>query len=132
VISELGKGPECDPNVAGWFASVSSNDLALSVLVVGEVKQGVERLRRRGARRRAQGYAHWLDVLKHEFSERVLPVTCEIAERWGALRAARPLPPIDGLMAATALEHDLTFVTRDTAALAETSVRLLDPWRVRR
>jgi predicted nucleic acid-binding protein len=128
VISEVGKGGACNPSVAGWYDATDSLDLALSVLVLGEVMQGIEKLRRHGAHCRAQTYTTWLDELKQNYTERLLPVTPPIAERWGQMRAARPLPPIDGLMAATAVEHDLTFVTRDTGPLGDTGVRLLNPW----
>jgi predicted nucleic acid-binding protein len=131
VISELRRDAECAPEVAEWYRSVTSADLSLSVLVAGEVKQGIEKLRRHGAHRRAEVYARWLDALKEEFADRMLPVTAAVAERWGELRATSPVPPIDGLMAATALEHDLTFVTRDVGPLADKGVRLLNPWATR-
>ncbi len=132
VVSELRKGPAADDAVAAWIASVpSSADLGLSVLVLGEIRQGVERLRCRGDAAQANLFAAWLDRLRIEFGDRLLVVSREIAERWGELRAASPVPPVDGLMAATALEHELTFVTRDTSAVAVTGVRLLDPWAFR-
>jgi predicted nucleic acid-binding protein len=67
-------------------------------------------------------------VLKEEFAERLLPVSAAVAECWGRLNAAQSLPVIDGVLAATALEHDLTFVTRDTDTLAATGARLFNPW----
>ena len=62
------------------------------------------------------------------FASRVIDVSATVADRWGRLNAVRPLPIIDGLLAATAIEHDLTLVTRDTAAVAGTGVAVLDPW----
>ena len=128
VVSELRKGPVCAPGVAGWARSVESADLALSVLVPGEIRHGIEVLRRRGDGLQADLFSVWLERLKSEFADRMISVTTRIAERWSELRGLSPAPPIDGLMAATAIEYDLTFVTRDAGPLAGTGVRLLDPW----
>lgn len=128
VISEIRK-PKPDDGVAAWFAETQSHDLYLSVLVVGEVRQGIERLRNRRDRRQANLFERWLVVLKEEFADRVLPVSIAIAERWGLLNARQPLPVIDGLLAATAIEHDLVFVTRDSGPFATSGARLLSPWR---
>ncbi len=128
VISEIRK-PHRDARVAAWFEEADSADLNLSVLVVGEIRQGIERLRRRGAGKQADALDLWLASLKEEFADRLLPISATIAERWGRLNAERPLPDIDGLMATTAIEHDLTLVTRDTRALAANGVRVLDPWQ---
>jgi predicted nucleic acid-binding protein len=128
VVSELRKGPAGAPPVRAWASSVESAELSLSVLVLGEIRQGIEALRRRGDHAQAGIFAAWLDGLKTEFADRAISISPTIAERWGELRGARPVPPIDGLMAATALEHDLTFVTRDVEAVAGTGVRLLNPW----
>jgi hypothetical protein len=128
VISEVRKS---SPNtgVSDWFAGAASDELYLSVLVVGEIRQGVERLRRRRDSRQADVFEHWLAALKQDFADRLLPISVGIAERWGLLNATQPLPVIDGLLAATAIEHDLTFVTRDSGALAASGARLLNPWR---
>ena len=128
VVSELRKGPACAPRVASWATSVASADLSMSVLALGEIRHGIEVLRRRGDSKQAEIFATWLDRLKSEFADRFLVVSGTIAERWGELRGMNPLPPIDGLMAATALEHDLTFVTHDTVPLVSIGVRLLNPW----
>ena len=126
VVSEF-RRPRRAPAVDNWFGQVEPNDLYVSVLVVGEIAHGVARLERRGDVPQAASLERWLEELKRAFSERILPVSTRIAERWGRLNAVRPLPFVDGLLAATALEHDLTLVTRD-AAVAGTGVRLLDPW----
>jgi predicted nucleic acid-binding protein len=129
VVSELRKGPACAPAIRAWSTSVESADLTLSVLVLGEIRQGIQALRRRGDRAQADIFSTWLSGLKEEFADRAISVSPSIADRWGELRGNAPVPPIDGLMAATALEHDLTFVTRDVEAVAGTGVRLLNPWR---
>jgi predicted nucleic acid-binding protein len=127
VVSEIRK-TRGDANVVRWYSDLRDEELNLSVLVVGEVSQGIERLRRRGDFEQAQVFDFWLSALQEQFRERLLPISTPIAERWGKLNAVKPLPPIDGLMAATAIEHDLTLVTRDTASLTGCGVRLLDPW----
>lgn len=110
-----------------WFDSVAGSELHLSVLVVGEINQGVARLTRRDPRQAAV-YAAWLGRLRREFADRVLPVTEEIALEWGRLNAGDPLPVVDGLLAATALVHRLTLVTRNVADFARTGVALLNPF----
>jgi len=128
VVSELRKGPATAPAVAAWANSIESADLAMSVLALGEIRHGIEVLRRRGDSEQAEIFAAWLTRLRSEFADRLLAISGTIAERWAELRGITPLPPIDGLMAATALEHDLTFVTRDTGPLESTGVRLQNPW----
>ena len=128
VVSEIRK-PIPNDGVAAWFAETDSADLHLSVLVVGEVRQGIERLRHRGDGEQAAVYERWLEVLKSEFGDRLLPVTTAVAEGWGVLNADRLLPVVDGLLAATAVVHELTLVTRDESLLAAPGVRTLDPWR---
>jgi len=130
VVSELRKGQAAAPAIAAWVRPLEASDLALSVLVLGELRHGIELLRRRGDRAQADLFAAWLERLAVEFADRLLSVTRSVAERWGTLRGIAPLPPIDGLMAATAIEHDMTLVTRDTGELARVGVRVLDPWDV--
>jgi predicted nucleic acid-binding protein len=97
-------------------------------LSLGEIRKGVDRLRRRGDARQAEVVEQWFDHLKSDFADRFVTITPRVAERWGAMNAEQPLPTVDGLLAATALEHDLTFVTRDTRGIASTGVRVLNPW----
>ncbi len=128
VVSEIRK-PHRDASVAAWFDEVDSSELYLSVLVVGEIRQGIERLRRRRDEKQADVIDDWVRELKASFADRLLPVSLGVAERWGRLNATRPLPVVDGLLAATALEHDLTLVTRERGGFADCGARLLDPWR---
>ncbi len=128
VVSELRKGPGCAPAVASWASSVESVDLSKSVLALGEIRHGIEVLRRRGDIGQAEIFATWLDRLRSEFADRFIAVSGAIAERWGELPGTNPLTPNDGLKAATELEHDLTFVSRDIVPLVSTGVRLLNPW----
>jgi toxin FitB len=126
VLSELRK-PKPAAAVAHWFDQVTGPALFISVLAVGEVRQGIERIRPRDPGQ-AQVFERWLSALKHEFADRILPLTTTEVEAWGRLNAPTPLPVIDGLQAATALVHGLTFVTRNTSHLARTGIPLLDPW----
>jgi predicted nucleic acid-binding protein len=115
-----------DRRVESWFDSVDADELYLSVLVVGEIRQGIERLRVRD-RKQAVGFERWLSMLKLEFEDRILPVTTSVAEAWGRLSAPQPLPIVDGLLAATALVHGLTLVSRE-ARLGRTGIPTLNPW----
>ena len=127
VVSELRKQERTNPGVARWIASVEERDLFLSVLVVGELHQGVDWLRRRdpiAARR----LARWLATLTESYAERLLPVDLAVATLWGALNVPDPLPVVDGLLASTAIIHDLTLVTRNTGDVVRTGVRLLNPF----
>jgi predicted nucleic acid-binding protein len=126
VISEVRK-PNPDPGVDGWFAGVDPDGLFLSVLVVGELRQGVERLARRDPAQAAP-LELWLEELLSSFADRLVPISARIADRWGRLNVPNPLPVIDGLLAATALEHDWIFVTRNEADVVSTGARLLNPW----
>ncbi len=126
VVSEA-RRREGDSRISTWLASVPSDDLYLSVLVVGEIRRGVERLRRRDPAQ-AGVFEIWLDELQRRFAERVLPIDLETAEEWGRIGAGDPVPVEDGLMAATAKVRNMVFVTRNTAHVERTGVRLLDPW----
>lgn len=127
VLSELRKGPRTDPGVLGWFQSVDDTALYLSVLVIGELRQGVERLRRRDPPAAAK-LDRWLHELIERHADRTLPVDAAVAERWGRLNVPDPIPAVDGLLAATALVHSLTLVTRNLRDVRGTGVRHLDPF----
>ncbi len=130
VISEVRKRERCDAAVAGWWSTVADADLFLSVLVLGEIRQGLERLRSRDAHR-AASLERWLAEVAAAFAGRVLPVDAAVAEAWGRISARRPTPVVDGLLAATAIVHDLTLVTRNLADVAHSGARVLDPWQRR-
>jgi predicted nucleic acid-binding protein len=126
VISEVRRSSS-NPGVKSWFEQTAGEDLFLSVLVVGEIRQGIERVRTRDPEQ-GDVFERWLEVLHRDFQDRLLPVSASVAEAWGRLNALSALPVIDSLLAATALVHGLTFVTRDTSTLERTGVALLDPW----
>jgi toxin FitB len=130
IISELVK-PKPEPKVTTWIDSTDEDLLYLSVLTFGEIRKGIALLR--DASRRVV-LEMWLDTdLVLRFAERILPIDRAVADRWGRLTAdaagARsPLAVIDGLLAATALDHDLTLVTRNTKDVAPTGVPVFNPW----
>ena len=126
VVSEIRKRAP-NSGVAAWFASVPADQLFLSVLVVGEIRQGIERLARRD-RAQAEIFESWLRQLVDGYGDRLIPITAPIAETWGRLNVPDPVPVVDGLMAATALLHDWTLVTRNVDDVRPTGVRLLDPF----
>jgi hypothetical protein len=96
-------------------------------LVVGELRR-VAILKRRTDRVAADALEQWIARLTHLYGDRILPITLEIAQEWGRLSALRPIPPEDGLPAATANLHRLTFVTRNTINVQGLSVTILNPW----
>ena len=125
VISEIRRGR--DLNVRAWAGAVPDGDLYLSVLTLGEIRKGIERLKARDAPQ-AQIFATWLTELERRFAQRILPIETRIAQEWGRLNAISPRPTVDSLIAATALVHDLTVVTRNTADFEHCEVDLLNPW----
>lgn len=127
VLSELRKGARAAAGVRAWFDEVEDAGLFTSVLVVGELRRGVESLRRRDPRG-AAALEQWVLRLVESFSDRVLPIDGAVAERWGRLNVPDPVPTVDGLLAATALVHELTLVTRNTRDVLRTGVRCLNPF----
>lgn len=120
-----------EPGVLQWLDSADESLLYLSVLTLGEIRKGIALLPQ--SRRRSQ-IESWLERdLQVRFSSRILPLTAPIADRWGVLSAeakqrGRPLSVIDGLLAATALHHNLTIVSRNVNDFAATRVPVLNPW----
>ena len=127
VLSELRKGARCDPNVSRWFASVEPEEVFLSLLAVGEIRNGIERIRRRDDRS-ARALDTWLRKLIAEHSDRILPIDEAIAQEWGRLSVPDRIPVVDGLMAATARVHSLTLVTRNLKDVARTGVPCINPF----
>jgi len=128
IISEVRKGDRCDPNVAAWYASIGDADIFLSVLVLGEIRKGVE-LARPSDLRKAEVLGRWLQRVEQGFGDRVLPIDRTIADEWGRMSALRPIPVIDGLLAATAKVYGMTFVTRDDGDVDGLGVSILNPFK---
>jgi len=127
VVSELRKGDRADAGVRTWFDEHVAAQLWLSVLVIGELRRGVELLRRRDAQT-GEVLNGWLDSVTNDYSDRILPVTIEVCERWAMLSVPDPVPVIDGLLAATALEANLVLVTRNTIDIERTGVEFINPF----
>jgi hypothetical protein len=127
VVSEPRKRSRADVGVMRWFDSVETDDLYISVLVIGEIRQGIEGLRRRDPIQ-AGHLESWLAGLRRDYADRILPIDLEAAEEWGRMKAPEPISTRDGLMAATAKVRNMTFVTRNTSDVARTGVRLLNPF----
>ena len=127
VLSEL-RRKQPDPQVVAWLQARPPQSLFLSVLTLGEIRKGIEKVADLG---RQQALLDWLEVeLPNYFLGRLLNIDAHTADRWGRLMASagRPLPAIDGLLAATALQHDLTLVTRNIKDFAGLQVKLISPW----
>lgn len=126
ILSEVRKGDRANPGIRAWFEEARDEDLYTSVLVLGEVRRGIESIRRRDVPS-ALALEQWLTRIAATFEDRVLPIDATIADRWGTLNVPDPVPTVDGLLAATALVHDLVLVTRYVRDIASTGVRVLDP-----
>lgn len=129
VVSELRKGARGDPGVVRWAAG-RTGDAWLSVLTVGEIRRGIE-LKRRRDEVGARHLDVWLQGLLGAFATRLLPVDARVAEVWGRLNVPDPRPTVDALLAATALVHGLTLVTRNVDDVAGTGVRVFNPFERR-
>ncbi len=130
TISELVK-PAPDPGILAWFAQQNELSLYLSALSLGELKRGIEKL---AAGKRKTFLQKWLtENVTPRFGDRVLPLTEAACLRWGEMQAqlekqGKPMPAMDGLIAATALHHQLTLVTRNIKDMDACCVDLLNAW----
>lgn len=127
IVSELRKRDRADAGLRRWIEAVEGDDLALSVLGLGELRLGILRLRRRDPES-AEHLAAWLVRLERSYRGRILPIDAGVTETWAHFNAIRSLPVIDSLMAATAAVHGLTLVTRNVDDLEGVEVPLLNPF----
>lgn len=130
VIGELRKRDRANPGVLRFFESIAGDEQAayLSVVTVGELRRGVELIRHRGDSSQAEHLGRWLDALVRDYASRILPFDVDAAQVWGVLRVPNPENELDKQIAATALVHDLTVVTRNPRHFASTGVSLFDPF----
>lgn len=128
IISEVRKGARCDAGVSAWYASISDEDLFLSTLVLGEIRKGVELVRPRDSGK-AAALERWLREVETAFDGRVLSIDNAVSDQWGRMSAVRPVPVIDGLLAATALTNGLTLVTRNDRDVAGLGAIVLNPFK---
>jgi hypothetical protein len=130
VISEARKGSRANSGVRAFFTAASEQDqpLFLASITIGELRRGVDLIRRRGDGAQADALEHWLSLLLDEYGDRVLVLDAEAAQLWGRLRVPHPEQALAKQIAAIALLHDLTVVTRNTADFLPTGVALLNPF----
>ena len=126
VVSELRKRVP-HPAVLTWHRNHVGADVYLSALVIGEIRQGIERVRPRDGGMAGE-LDQWLTGLLARYRDQVLSVTLEVAQEWGRSNARFRAPVVDGLMAATAKVHRLTLVTRNTKDVLDTGVSIVNPF----
>jgi predicted nucleic acid-binding protein len=127
VISELRKGSRADRNVSSWFSELADEEIFLSALTLGEIRRGIESIRRRDART-AGALESWLGRIADQHGDRIVPIDRAIADEWGRMNAPDPLPVVDGLLAATAKVVGLTLATRNTTDIERTDVSYVNPF----
>jgi predicted nucleic acid-binding protein len=130
VVSEIRKRMRANPGVRSFFKRIAADQapVFLSVVTVGELRRGVELIRHRGDIRQANRLERWLVRLLQRHGDYILDIDSEIAQLWGRLRVPHHENALDKLIAATALIHDLTVVTRNRDDFAKTGVRVLNPF----
>ena len=128
VISEARKGTKTNPGVVQFFRSTLAADRYLSVQTIGEIRRGIENIRRRGDQEQAARLAAWLDVVLGEYANRILSFDCDCAQVWGRLISPQASNPIDKQIAAIALIHGLVVVTRNVNDFSATGASLLNPF----
>lgn len=129
VVSEIVR-PRPNNDMIAWLERSSNATLYISAITIGEIQRGISRLDESVRRKKL---INFIDELLSTYSERILPLTIETSRQWGRLcekldRKGRPLPILDSLIAATALEHQFTVVTRNIADFSDTGVKLLNIW----
>ena len=129
VVSEARRSRP-DSNVVTFLRSIRERHVCLSVLSIGELEKGAA-IKRRSDPLQGERLMAWVETVERSYEDRILPVDREVARLWGRLSAARPRPIIDTLIAATAIVHGMTLVTRNVADMKDTGVPLIDPWAAR-
>lgn len=130
IISEVRKSAKCDPNVAAWYDSIDDADVFLSVLVLGEIRKGIERARPNDPAQ-ARALEKWLTTVAESFTERILTVDQAVADEWGRMGVKRPVSTVDALLAATAKVHGMTLATRNVSDVADLGADFVNPFEHR-
>jgi hypothetical protein len=126
ILSETRK-KQADEKVVAFLTSADPSSIYISILTLGELRKGVAQKRRTDPAT-AASLAAWVDGLEFGFANHILAVDTATAKVWGELSAQRPRPVIDTLLAATAIVHELTFVTRNTSDVEDIDMTLLNPF----
>jgi predicted nucleic acid-binding protein len=129
VISEARKGAKANPGVIEFWRAADGTEVYLSAQTVGELRRGLENIRLRGDHAQAKRLAAWLESVTTDYADRILAFDADCAQVWGKLMSPHPQHSIDKQIAAIALIHDLTVVTRNTEDFRGTGVRLHNPFR---
>jgi toxin FitB len=127
LLSETRKR-QPDVRVTDWITETAPERMHVSVLTLGEIEQGIARIRERGDLQQAARLERWLREVEQGFADRILPVTLSVTSAWGRQQYAQPLPVIDALIAATARVHELTVVTRNVKDFERAGVAVLNPF----
>ena len=127
IISELKRGRKATPRVVTWFSTIPPERVFTSVVVLGEIRRGIELVARRD-KMQAELLERWYASMRHRLGDRVLPVDEPVMSTWARISVPDMLPAYDGLIAATALVHELTVATRDTSDYRRVGVSGVDPW----
>ena len=128
VISEARKGVNANPGVRRFFKESDAADIYLSAQTIGEIRRGLENIRHRGDIRQTRKLEEWLDVIVGDYSDKILSFDEECAQVWGRLMSPHPQHSIDKQIAAIALIHDLTVVTRNVDDFRGTGVKIKNPF----
>lgn len=124
IVSEARRGT---PQAVSWLRSIDPLSVHLSVLTLGEIMRGII-LKQKSDPRAASHLAEWLRKLRRDHGDRILPITDQISVEWGRITAIRPRGDIDGLLAATAIIHDMILVTRNVKDFDDTGASVINPW----
>jgi toxin FitB len=127
IISEIRKRDRAHAGVARWVAQTPPTEIGTSVIVLAEIRRGIE-LKRRTDPQQAALLDRWFRLMRGRLGDRVLPIDESIAEAWARLNVPDPLPLVDGLLAATAKVYNLTLVTRNIADISRTGVSFFNPF----
>jgi len=130
VISELRRGRKAAPPVVRWFAALPAENVFTSVIVLGELRRGIELVARRDEAQ-AASLARWYAFMREALADRVLAIDEAVMTVWARISVPDMLPTYDGLIAATAILHGLTMATRNTADYHRAGAQVINPWTAR-
>jgi toxin FitB len=127
VISELKRGRNGAPHVVAWFKTLPPQSVFTSVIVLGEIRRGIELIARRD-RPQAEVLDRWYSSIREQLGNRVLPVDESVMTLWARISVPNMLPAYDGLIAATALVHDLIIASRNIEDFRRAGAKVINPW----